>query len=136
MRALAADELHSAREKLDEAEKDLRLSLLPRDAATKRAPFWKSARHRRRRAALFAGDLFRMYQKYAALRGWTLELVSASEARRAAIRNHRRVQGKAFSRAEIRKRNHRVQRVPATETQAASIPRPTVAFCRSPRKWI
>ena len=120
MRALAADELHSAREKLDEAEKDLRLSLLPRDAADEKGAILEiRAGTGGDEAALFAGDLFRMYQKYAALRGWTLELVSASEGTAGGYKEIiAEVQGKGvFARLKFESGTHRVQRVPATETQ-------------------
>src|SRR5208282_2565760 len=80
MRALAEDEMPRLKERLAEAETSLRMALLPRDAADeKNAILEIRAGTGGDEAALFAGDLFRMYQKYAERRGWTMELISASE---------------------------------------------------------
>jgi peptide chain release factor 1 len=120
MRDLAADELPEARARLAEAEKDLRLSLLPRDAADEKGAILEiRAGTGGDEAALFAGDLFRMYQKYAALRGWTLELISASEGTAGGFKEIiAQVRGKGvFARLKFESGTHRVQRVPATETQ-------------------
>jgi peptide chain release factor 1 len=120
MRALATDELRQAREKLANAEMALRLSLLPRDVADEKGAILEiRAGTGGDEAALFAGDLFRMYQKYAALRGWRLELLSASEGTAGGFKEIiAQVQGKGvFARLKFERGTHRVQRVPATETQ-------------------
>ncbi len=120
MRALAEEELPRMRERLDEAEKGLRLSLLPKDAADeKNAILEIRAGTGGDEAALFAGDLFRMYQKYAEKRGWTMELVSASEGTAGGFKEIiAQVRGKGvFARLKFERGAHRVQRVPATETQ-------------------
>jgi peptide chain release factor 1 len=120
MRAMAADELPLAREKLAEAERALRLSLLPRDAADEKGAILEiRAGTGGDEAALFAGDLFRMYQKYAALHGWKLELLSASEGTAGGYKEIiAQVQGRGvFARLKFESGTHRVQRVPATETQ-------------------
>jgi peptide chain release factor 1 len=120
MRALAAEELPQAREKLAEAEHALRLSLLPRDAADEKGAILEiRAGTGGDEAALFAGDLFRMYQKYAALHGWKLELLSASEGTAGGFKEIiAQVQGRGvFARLKFESGTHRVQRVPATETQ-------------------
>jgi peptide chain release factor 1 len=120
MRVLAADELPLAREKLAEAERALRLSLLPRDAADEKGAILEiRAGTGGDEAALFAGDLFRMYQKYAALHGWKMELLSASEGTAGGYKEIiAQVQGRGvFARLKFESGTHRVQRVPATETQ-------------------
>ncbi len=120
MRAMAADELPGAREKLAEAERALRLSLLPRDAADEKGAILEiRAGTGGDEAALFAGDLFRMYQKYAALHGWKMELLSASEGTAGGFKEIiAQVQGRGvFAKLKFESGTHRVQRVPATETQ-------------------
>ena len=120
MRALAADEGRQAREKLADAEMALRLSLLPRDAADEKGAILEiRAGTGGDEAALFAGDLFRMYQKYASLRGWRMELLSASEGTAGGFKEIiAQVQGRGvFARLKFERGAHRVQRVPATETQ-------------------
>lgn len=120
MRAMASEELPGAREKLAEAERALRLSLLPRDAADEKGAILEiRAGTGGDEAALFAGDLFRMYQKYAALHGWKMELLSASEGTAGGFKEIiAQVQGRGvFARLKFESGTHRVQRVPATETQ-------------------
>jgi len=120
MRVMAADELPGAREKLADAEKALRLSLLPRDVADEKGAILEiRAGTGGDEAALFAGDLFRMYQKYAALHGWKMELLSASEGTAGGFKEIiAQVQGRGvFARLKFESGTHRVQRVPATETQ-------------------
>ena len=81
MRALAEDELPRARATRIEALRDeLRILLLPSDAADERSAILEvRAGTGGDEAALFAGDLFRMYERYADLHGWKVELLSASE---------------------------------------------------------
>ena len=120
MRAMAQDELPKAREKLAEAETGLRLSLLPRDAADEKGAILEvRAGTGGDEAALFAGDLFRMYQKYAEKRGWTMELLSASEGTAGGYKEIiAQISGRGvFARLKFESGAHRVQRVPATETQ-------------------
>ena len=120
MRAMASDELRGAREKLAEAELALRLTLLPRDAADEKGAILEiRAGTGGDEAALFAGDLFRMYQKYAALHGWKMELLSASEGTSGGFKEIiAQVQGRGvFAKLKFESGTHRVQRVPATETQ-------------------
>ncbi len=120
MRTLAEDETPRLKEQLAEAEKGLRLALLPKDAADeKNAILEIRAGTGGDEAALFAGDLFRMYQKYAERRGWTMELISASEGTAGGFKEIiAQVRGKGvFARLKFESGTHRVQRVPATETQ-------------------
>ena len=80
MRALAEMELPDIEEKIEALEKDIQVLLLPKDAAdTKDAILEIRAGTGGLEAALFAGDLFRMYERYAAAHGWKIEIISASE---------------------------------------------------------
>lgn len=120
MRALAADELPELKAKLPEAERALALKLLPKDAAdAKPAILEIRAGTGGDEAALFAGDLARMYQRYAELRGWRVETMSASPADLGGFKEIvMGVQGEGvFARLKFESGVHRVQRVPATEAQ-------------------
>ncbi|MFP3427353.1 PCRF domain-containing protein, partial [Pseudoalteromonas sp. SIMBA_162] len=70
-------------------------------------------------AALFAGDLFKMYSRYAELKGWKVETVSASHGEHGGFKEViARVKGEGvYSRLKFESGAHRVQRVPATESQ-------------------
>jgi peptide chain release factor 1 len=120
MRGLAEEELPRLNTQLAEAETNLRLVLLPRDAADEKGAILEiRAGTGGDEASLFAGDLFRMYQKYAEKRGWTLELISASEGTMGGFKEIiAQVSGKGvFARLKFESGTHRVQRVPTTETQ-------------------
>ena len=120
MRALAAEELPALKAKLPEAERALALKLLPKDAAdAKPAILEIRAGTGGDEAALFAGDLARMYQRYAELRGWRCETMSASPADLGGFKEIvMGVQGEGvFARLKFESGVHRVQRVPATEAQ-------------------
>lgn len=120
MRALAAEELPELKARLPEAERALALKLLPKDAAdAKPAILEIRAGTGGDEAALFAGDLARMYQRYAELRGWRVETMSASPADLGGFKEIvMGVQGEGvFARLKFESGVHRVQRVPATEAQ-------------------
>jgi peptide chain release factor 1 len=120
MRALAAEELPELRAKLPDAERNLALQLLPRDSAdAKPAILEIRAGTGGDEAALFAGDLARMYQRYAELRGWRVETISASPAELGGFKEVvMGVNGEGvFARLKFESGVHRVQRVPATEAQ-------------------
>jgi peptide chain release factor 1 len=120
MRALASDELPELKAKLPEVERALALKLLPKDAAdAKPAILEIRAGTGGDEAALFAGDLARMYQRYAELRGWRVETMSASPADLGGFKEIvMGVQGEGvFARLKFESGVHRVQRVPATEAQ-------------------
>ena len=109
--------LHIRAEKLD---RDIKLLLLPRDAADERNVILEvRAGTGGDEAALFAGDLFRMYQRYAALRHWRVEVISASEAEMGGYKEViAGIAGAgAYARLKFESGVHRVQRVPATEAQ-------------------
>jgi peptide chain release factor 1 len=119
IREMASEEVAELRAKLPEAERALALKLLPKDAADERAAMLEiRAGTGGDEAALFAGDLFRMYQRYAEERGWRVELISASAAD---VGGYKEVvasvtgQG-VFARLKFESGVHRVQRVPVTES--------------------
>ncbi|KQN00273.1 MULTISPECIES: peptide chain release factor 1 [unclassified Sphingomonas] len=119
MRAMAIEELHANRGQLESAERALALALLPRDAADERAAMLEiRAGTGGDEAALFAGDLFRMYQRYADNRGWRIELISASVSDAGGYKEVvASVTGAGvFARLKFESGVHRVQRVPATES--------------------
>ncbi len=120
MRALAKGEIAAAEQKLEEAGEALKLALLPKDAADEKSVILEvRAGTGGDEASLFAGDLFRAYQKYAALKGWSVEIVSASEG---ALGGYKEIIAEiggrgVYGRLKFESGVHRVQRVPATETQ-------------------
>jgi peptide chain release factor 1 len=119
MRDMAAEEAQAIRETLPAAERALALSLLPKDAADERSAMLEvRAGTGGDEAALFAGDLFRMYQRYAENQGWKVELISASSAEMGGYKEVvASVTGKGvFARLKFESGVHRVQRVPVTES--------------------
>jgi peptide chain release factor 1 len=120
MRALAKGEIAAAEQQLEEAGEALKLALLPKDAADEKSVILEvRAGTGGDEASLFAGDLFRAYQKYAALKGWSVEIVSASEG---ALGGYKEIIAEiggrgVYGRLKFESGVHRVQRVPATETQ-------------------
>ena len=119
MRALAEEELPALRARLPEAEHALQLTLLPRDAADAR-PAMIEIRPGTGgdEAALFAGDLLRMYQRYAEARGWKMEMVEYQETELGGVKEAvAAVRGEGvFARLKFESGVHRVQRVPETES--------------------
>jgi len=119
IRAMAEEEAQVIKDALPEAERTLALKLLPRDAADDRSAMLElRAGTGGDEAALFAGDLFRMYQRYAETRGWKVETISASEADVGGFKEVvASVTGQGvFARLKFESGVHRVQRVPATES--------------------
>ncbi|HEX7822146.1 MAG TPA: peptide chain release factor 1 [Sphingobium sp.] len=119
MKAMAEEELASLRGRLPEAERALALSLLPRDSADARPAMLEiRAGTGGDEAALFAGDLLRMYQKYAETQGWKVEIVSASASEVGGFKEViASINGAGvFARLKFESGVHRVQRVPATES--------------------
>ena len=120
MRALAAEEKPEAEDALRQAHRDLQLLLLPKDAADEKSAILEvRAGTGGDEAALFAGDLFRMYAKYAESKGWRVEVISESEGTMGGYREVvAEVKGRGvFARLKFESGAHRVQRVPETETQ-------------------
>lgn len=119
MRALAEEDLAAARAALPEAEKALQIALLPKDAADARPAIIEIRPGTGGdEAALFAGDLLRMYQRYAESRGWQVEMLELSENELGGVREAvMRVAGEGvFARLKYESGVHRVQRVPETES--------------------
>jgi len=120
MKALAQEEIAAAKERLPALELDLQKQLLPKDPNDERNIFLEiRAGTGGDESALFAGDLFRMYSRYAERQRWKVEVVSASESDLGGFREVIcRVDGQgAYSKLKFESGGHRVQRVPATETQ-------------------
>ena len=120
MRALAEEELPAIDERIEALQKDMQILLLPKDAADERSAILEiRAGTGGDEAALFAGDLFRMYERYAAARGWKVELVSASDGDAGGYKEViATISGKGvFAHLKFESGVHRVQRVPATEAQ-------------------
>ncbi|HEX8623845.1 MAG TPA: peptide chain release factor 1 [Allosphingosinicella sp.] len=119
IREMATEELNGLQAQLPEAERALALKLLPSDAADQRPAMLEiRAGTGGDEAALFAGDLFRMYQRYAENQGWKVELISASSAEVGGYKEvvaSVRGQG-VFARLKYESGVHRVQRVPVTES--------------------
>jgi len=120
MAAMAAEESASLTAQIDKLEAKLQIMLLPKDKADDRSVILElRAGTGGDEAALFAGDLFRMYQRHAALNGWKVEVLSASESE---MGGYKEVQANisgngVFARLKYESGVHRVQRVPETETQ-------------------
>jgi peptide chain release factor 1 len=120
MRALAADELAAAETQSEEMAQAIRIALLPKDAADEGDAILEvRAGTGGDEAALFAGDLFRMYAKYAESKRWTVETLSVSEGTAGGYKEIvAQVSGRGvFARLKFESGVHRVQRVPVTETQ-------------------
>ena len=120
MRELAEAEKAAAAARVGELERTIRLALLPKDAADEGGAILEvRAGTGGDEAALFAGDLFRMYQRYAESKGWAVEILSASEGTAGGYKEIiASIAGRGvFARLKFESGVHRVQRVPATETQ-------------------
>ena len=120
MLALAEEERTAAAARLDGLEQTIRVALLPKDAADEKGAILElRAGTGGDEAALFAGDLFRMYQRYADLHGWKVEVLSATEGTMGGFKEVvASVNGRGvFARLKFESGVHRVQRVPDTETQ-------------------
>ncbi len=118
MRELAEAELPEIRERIEELEKDIQVLLLPKDVADERNAILEiRAGTGGSEAALFGGDLFRMYERYAAANGWRVELISASDGEAGGYKEViAMVSGKGvFAKLKFESGVHRVQRVPDTE---------------------
>jgi peptide chain release factor 1 len=118
MRALAEDEMPRLRAAIPEMEQALRIALLPKDAADARPAILEIRPGTGGdEAALFAGDLLRMYQRYAETKGWRFDLLEFSASDLGGVKDAvARIEGEGvFARLKFESGVHRVQRVPATE---------------------
>jgi peptide chain release factor 1 len=117
---MAIEERGEIRAKLPDIEREMQLLLLPKDRDDDGSAILEvRAGTGGDEAALFAGDLWRMYQRYASNRGWQVELVSATEGEMGGFKEVvAQLNGSGvFGRMKFESGVHRVQRVPATESQ-------------------
>ena len=120
MRALADNEKGPLQERRDRLAQQVRVALVPKDAMDERNVILEiRAGTGGDEASLFAGNLFRMYERYAAKQGWKVEVVSASEGAAGGYKEViAEIQGRGpFAKLKFESGVHRVQRVPDTETQ-------------------
>ena len=120
LRELAGEEVPRLEAALEERQRELQRLLLPRDPRDERGIYLEiRAGTGGDEAAIFAGDLLRMYSRYAEARGWRVETLSESPGEHGGFREVIcRVAGRGvFSRLKFESGTHRVQRVPATEAQ-------------------
>jgi len=118
MRTMASAEKPALEERRVRLEQQIKLALLPKDAMDERNVIVEiRAGTGGDEAALFAGDLFRMYERFAAKQGWKVELVSASEGSMGGYKEViAEIRGRgAFAKLKFESGVHRVQRVPDTE---------------------
>ena len=119
MKEMAQEEFLSLKERLPEMDKALSLQLLPKDAADERSAILEiRAGTGGDEAALFGGDLYRMYERYADSQGWKVEMISGSASEAGGYKEIvANVSGKGvFARLKFESGVHRVQRVPTTES--------------------
>jgi peptide chain release factor 1 len=120
MKVFADEELKSARAAMERLEAQLQKQLLPKDPNDERNLFLEvRAGTGGDESTLFAGDLFRMYTRYAERRGWPVEIISESASELGGYKEViARISGQgAYSRLKFESGGHRVQRVPETEAQ-------------------
>ncbi len=120
MRELAEAELRALKDRLPALEHELRIALLPRDEADERSAILEiRPAAGGDEAALFASELFAMYQKYAALKGWRFEILDYADTELGGLKEGiAEITGRnVFARLKYESGVHRVQRVPATESQ-------------------
>ncbi|MGZ3287377.1 MAG: peptide chain release factor 1 [Xanthobacteraceae bacterium] len=118
MRTMAAAEKPQLEQRRAALEQDIKLALLPKDAMDERNVILEiRAGTGGDEASLFAGDLFRMYERYAAKQGWKVEVISASEGTMGGYKEIvAEIRGRgAFAKLKFESGVHRVQRVPDTE---------------------
>ena len=119
MKELAQEEFLDLKERLPEMDKALSIQLLPKDAADERSAILEiRAGTGGDEAALFAGDLYRMYERYAESQGWKVEMISGSASEVGGFKEVvANVSGKGvFAKLKFESGVHRVQRVPTTES--------------------
>ena len=120
MKEMAKEELKDAQQNIEKYEGELEILLLPRDPNDDANIFLEiRAGTGGDEASIFSGDLFRMYSKYAEIRGWKIEVVSANEGEHGGYKEIiTKINGDGvYSQLKFESGAHRVQRVPATESQ-------------------
>ena len=124
MRDMADEERRTLEGKRDRMIEELRLALIPKDAMDEKNVIIEiRAGTGGDEASLFAGDLFRMYERYAARQGWTTEVMATSEGTKGGFKEIvAEIRGRGpFARLKFESGVHRVQRVPDTEAQGLSL---------------
>ncbi|CAM3658706.1 peptide chain release factor 1 [Vibrio aquimaris] len=120
MREMAQEEIKDARETIERLNDELQILLLPKDPNDDRNCFLEiRAGAGGDEAGIFAGDLFRMYSKFAEKKGWRIEVISSNESEQGGYKEMiAKVNGDgAYGILKFESGGHRVQRVPATESQ-------------------
>jgi peptide chain release factor 1 len=120
MKDLAEEELRALKEQVPLLQHELRISLLPKDAADSRSAILEiRPAAGGDEAGLFASELFQMYQKYAGLHGWRFEILEYGDTELGGLKEGiAEITGNGvFARLKYESGVHRVQRVPATESQ-------------------
>jgi peptide chain release factor 1 len=120
MRELANEEILALQEELDSLEKNIQILLIPKNPDDQRNIYLEvRAGTGGHEAAIFVGDLFRMYSRYAETKGWTLEIISSNQGEQGGFKEIiSRISGKdVYGHLKFESGTHRVQRVPATEAQ-------------------
>ena len=120
MKEMAQEEIQAAKDTINELEDVLNVMMLPKDPNDKVPAFLEiRAGTGGDEAAIFSGDLFRMYERYAATQGWTVEVLSENEGEHGGYKEIiSRVSGTGvYGRLKFESGAHRVQRVPETESQ-------------------
>jgi peptide chain release factor 1 len=118
MRALAEDEFYSLKDRLPGLKREVQLALLPKDEADERNAILEvRAGTGGEEAALFAAELFRMYERYAGLKGWRFEVLNFNDTGLGGVKEAvANISGRGvFARLKFESGVHRVQRVPVTE---------------------
>ena len=120
MKALAEEEIDTLKQSIASVEQELKTLLIPKDPNDERNVFLEvRAGTGGDEAAIFAGDLFRMYSRFAEQKGWRIEVVSESEGEHGGFKEviSRIIGDHVYSQLKFESGAHRVQRVPATESQ-------------------
>ena len=120
MREMAQEEIAEAKNQIADLEQQLQILLLPKDPDDERSCYLEiRAGTGGDEAALFAGDMFRMYSRYAESRRWKIEVMSANEGEHGGYKEiiAKVIGDGAYGRLKFESGGHRVQRVPATEAQ-------------------
>jgi peptide chain release factor 1 len=120
MAKMAEDEMDGAQESVNTLENELQWHLIPKDPDDERNIYLEvRAGTGGDEAAIFAGDLFRMYSRYAEIQGWPLEIISASHGEHGGFKEViARISGhNVYAQLKFESGTHRVQRVPTTEAQ-------------------
>ena len=120
MKDMAEEEFYQLKEKIPELEKQIKILLLPKDAADERNAILEiRAGTGGQEAALFVSDLFHMYQHFSEIQGWTFEILDMDETGIGGYKQaSAQIKGKGvFAKMKFESGTHRVQRVPETESQ-------------------